>query len=190
MQESVSRDEVETLAWDKNWHFENEQPRSDHHPFDTITWITAGGQTVINYVDDYIINVRYLVIDGPESDTIVQQVRSALATYSNADIQRKFKNAQNRESRITAIYQLAIAAPQTFDEQLNEQLESVFADPDPQIRHAAIVAVGYIGWPELRQKLEQLKISDPESSIRHDAELMLEALARQAQSPDKGGHTP
>ena len=44
------------------------------------------------------------------------------------------------------------------------------------VRHAAIVATGYLGWSRLKTLLGKLSVTDPVESVRRDAALMLEVL--------------
>jgi len=76
-------------------------------------------------------------------------------------------------------------APKTWADLMKPEYANQFAlagDPDPIIRHALLVGIGYVG-PDARLRgiAEELRDNDPDDEVRRDAELLLEGLGGQGQ---------
>ena len=63
-------------------------------------------------------------------------------------------------------------------------IERAAEDEDVQVRRAAIVATGYLEWPQARELLEGLAGHDSSERVSEDAKLMLEGLDRAERAGD------
>ena len=66
-------------------------------------------QTSIHFVEDFVIDVDYLVIKGPEADDVLKQAVSSLDTYDKNDILELAAKAAGSKERIRAVYYAAAA---------------------------------------------------------------------------------
>ena len=80
LKESVSRKDIEIVAWDNDWVFEDEIIQGKQNPYEVI-WTVEDEQNTIHYIEDFLIQVNYILARGQDSDLIIQQVCSSLATY-------------------------------------------------------------------------------------------------------------
>jgi HEAT repeat protein len=55
-----------------------------------------------------------------------------------------------------------------------------FEHDDPRVRQAAVLAVGYVEWPELVSRLKGLSADDPDDGVRANAEAMIASMSPQA----------
>lgn len=152
--------------------------RTEDNPYEII-WLTQTRQTRIHYIEDFLVDARYFLVEGRELEDASQKIRSSVSTYTDEDIRRIAKNAKERAEQIRAIYYAGIAAPLRFDPEFFRMFEQASSSPDAEVRHALIVAIGYVGWKELHEILEHLRTTDLEESVREDAGIMLEALGRE-----------
>src|SRR5262245_12367787 len=173
LRESVTRQKLDSAAWDNNWDFDQIIQRSETRPFEKI-WLTPDEQTAIHYIEDFLLGINYLLIQGAEADQVAQQARATIETYSNADIRQMAQQAKGRDDNIRAVYYAAIAAPLQYDESFFKIFQQAFAHENPDVRSAGVVASGYVEWPEFREPLEKLQQSDPDETVREDARVMLE----------------
>jgi hypothetical protein len=142
---------VQGKVWNFNWLLHSVIPQSEQNQYEII-WTTQDQQTSIHYIEDFLINVNYILAKDQEAEKVIEQVRSVLPTYNWQDIQAKWTQAGNTGERVQSIYYAAIVAPQTFDQAVMDFFEVAPSHSDTDVRLAVIVATGYLGWSELRKR--------------------------------------
>ena len=90
-----------------------------------------------------------------------------------------FIEAENDRQKIQNIYYAAIASPQKYSQEIFNFFETVFSLENADLRSAAILATGYIGWSEFEEILQQVQLNDPNSRVRNDAHIMLDGMKKQ-----------
>lgn len=173
----VSREDVENLAWDLDWLLAEMADPSGDRPYEDV-WATADERTAIHYIEDPVLELSYLVVEGGDVDAVVDQIRGAVGTYTPQEALEALRMASSRDEKIEAIYLLAIASGNEDNEVLTA-LSKAAEDKDADVRHSVVVATGYLGWRQLRVLLERMRDGDQTQSVRDDAALMLEALDRE-----------
>jgi hypothetical protein len=173
LKESVSEDEIYTAALNNDWLWWDKTLSSEDNPYEVV-WITDDEQKTIHYIEDHLINLRYLVAQGNDVEQLVEQIHSSLATYNKEEIRQLVEKATTRDEQVSAIYQVGIAAYQDYDSDFFELFKIGLSNPDAEVRKAAILAVGYVGWSEFREILQHLKTDDPDLTVRERASIMLE----------------
>ena len=78
---------------------------------------------------------------------------------------------------VEAIYALAVAASGP-DGRIVQAINRAAANPNPTVRQATIVAVGYLEWPDLEGTLRVLG-QDPDQDVQQLAASTLAALHEQ-----------
>jgi hypothetical protein len=177
VRENVTRQQVDSLAWDENWYSHDLIPPTEEAPYEEV-WITQDDQTTIHYIEDPLISIRYFFIEGSNQEEVVSRIRSSLDTYKRDEICEMMKNAVETKPCVAAIYHVGIAATQEYDTEFFEFFKFAFSHHDPKVRNAAILATGYVGWQEFREPLEHLKKSDTEQIVREFADYTLQSLAK------------
>ncbi len=174
----VSFEDMLDFSGPSHWFFQNQQRANARQLFDVYTWKANDLKTVINYVRDEVMDLYFVVIAGPDVDEVEKQIRAGFAIYDEDQIRREARETTEHEARMEAIQRLMIIAPQDYDAADYELFEQALSDPDPEIRGVGILATGYVEWPQLREKLTDLKAHDPDKTIRDAAGRMLKAMAR------------
>lgn len=173
----VTVDDIEEAALDLDWLLVRNWPASDERPYEDM-YVDRDEETVIHYLDDNLVGLRYLVIKGPDADTIERDARELLPTYRPDDATKAWTTAATLEQKTQAVHLLALATDPKERASAVEALQSAAADPDPRVRRAVILASTYVGWPELRTLLSALA-EDSDESVHRDAQLASEGLAEQ-----------
>src|ERR1700719_2566660 len=83
--------DVRLIAMIHGWHLEAELNATQERPLQ-IQWIVAA-DTRVTYVEDSLLNGAYLVIDGPHTEQVIDQVYKGLEVYRTID----FKAIENKE---------------------------------------------------------------------------------------------
>jgi hypothetical protein len=178
LRKPVSFKDMMVFSGEQGWFFQKQQLHNAKQPFDVYIWKADDLETVIHYVVDDILDLFFVVAEGPQAAKLEKEVRANFPTYEEDEIRKQVREAKDKDSRIEAIQRLSVTTPQQYNAQDFKLLDAALSDPDPEIRGAGVLAVGYVEWPELRERLEHLKTSDPEKSVRAAATKMLKALAK------------
>jgi hypothetical protein len=168
----VSSDDVDRAAYALDWNLSGTHAATGGQPREDI--YTAGDDgTRVHLLHDDGIGLRYLIVRGPSADDVAGSVADELATVSAQDAAKTFKDASGAPDKITALYLLGIASD---DGKAPEAASDAFDDDDPEVRRAAIVALGYVGGSEAEALVERVASGDPDEKVRHSASVMLEGL--------------
>lgn len=123
---------------------------------------------------------RVLLEPGGDVDKVVAAAREQLPTVDPAEPLKQLEGAKSVSDKVDGLYKLGVAAAGKPDAKVASAFERALSDEDATVRHAAIVAAGYLGWQELRALLKKLAAEDEDESVRKDAALMLESLEQHA----------
>ncbi len=175
LQPGVEQDALDALAWDNDWIWQQEVERGDQNPYELI-WTTEDEQTQIHYIDDFLLNVPYVLALGPAAEDIAAQVRTALPTYRWDAVQTLFTAAQTPAQQVQALHYAAIVAAPPDGAAVVALFDQAASSPVDEVREAVILAIGYLGWPDLLPILERVQQSDPLPRVRQSAARMLEGL--------------
>ncbi len=166
------------FATDQNWFFQEQRLHNARQLVDIYTWLSSDLKTVVNYIVDEIRSQYYFVIEGPDAEEVASRVRMGLPVYTLEEIRQQVRTATERDDRIEALQRLGTITSVETNSTDYTLFEAAFTDPDPDIRAAAVIMVGYVEWPELKTRLEQIKADDTDERVRSAATRMLQAMRR------------
>jgi hypothetical protein len=167
---------MDLLAWQQNWEFYDFQPKNEIHMYKI--WKTRDGETVIQYMEDYYANIRYLAIVGRDADEIAEKIRSTFDFYTLDELLQLAKQAREKGECIGVIIRLAAASPKLFEPEIFRVFERMFSHEDPEVREATAFATTYRAWLEFRKPLERLIENDPDQDMREYAQATLRSLMK------------
>lgn len=176
LRESVSRENVST-AWDSDWPVLRVIRGDKNHPTEVI-YSTPDEETYIHYIEDFKLGLNYLVVVGRNPDLVVEEIRSLLPTYDKPEILDMVKTAKSRDEKMRALYYLALITAEQYDPDIYKIFVNGLADPDPEIRGATVLAIAYVGWPELLKSVKHTAMTDDDEIVRQDAALLSENMEK------------
>lgn len=166
---------MQTFAWGRNWNITG-ATREDESPT-RFSWETMNGGTEIIYLEDPYIGINYLLVKGDSVISIAEDVRSTLDCWSFEEAVLLATGSTDRDAKIRGIYISALSASRNERHRLVSAFGQLSGDADPDIRHALLVGIGYVGPdPRLREIAEELRDNDPDDGVRRDAGLLIEGL--------------
>lgn len=167
---------VESLAWNKSWYLHDFiLPKTEEEVYEQI-WLTEDESTSIHYIEDPLIDIRYLFIHGSKQVEVINAISSYLDLFQRGEIFEMIHKAASTEEYIQAIYHLGVTANHDYDKEIFELFKAVFAHSEPKVRNAAILATSYVGWKEFEEPLKNLSDSDPEKEVQEFAKFTLQSL--------------
>jgi hypothetical protein len=169
LHESVSRDEISSLAYERSWCFAKAITDSEDIVREVI-YETMKTKSRIHYVIEKVRNLPYLIIQGEVIDSAVKGIYAALPVYSRAEIIHMISAPKDEEEYLKGILYLGLQGK--FQEPDNETLD-VFKDllknKFSETRIHVIVAMSYAGWSEFQDLGKSLAENDPDPNVREAA---------------------
>jgi hypothetical protein len=175
LKREVTLDDVGVVSWREDWNTisisrKGEVPERE-------VWEVMNGGTVITFLGDPIVGLRYLVIDGAEQENIRDLVMDRLPCWTHQEALDFLSRASGRDEKIHGIYLASVSAPPHEQEPLLAKFRELAHDVDPDIRNALLVGIGYLGsWPSLRALATDMKNNDPDENVRRDAGYLIEGI--------------
>lgn len=172
----VDQKRMASIAYDLDLDVNNYIEATADQPLE-IVYNVSGLSVFLHYIEDRILRVPYLVARGDQAERLAAEVAKKIRIVTAADLERAFSGTIADDNELQR--QLAFAAllaPPTHDAKFDGYFRKGFEHDSPDVRRYTIVAVGYIGWPELAEPLKRLAENDPDADVRRDAAAMLKAL--------------
>lgn len=169
---SVSRDDVTHLAWDRGWRYHDMFGANETQPFEKI-WLTPDGLTSIHWIEDHVLGLPYLLLQGKSQDEAAREIASALPTVDRSDLRAIVDEARTADDLVAALRHVAAAAPPEFDAEIFEWFERGFEHEDAAVRKIAAIASAYPAWPEFRARLLETASNDADPDVREAASIRL-----------------
>lgn len=173
LQETVSEKDVDSAAWDNDWSLIQTIKADENVPHEVI-WQDTFQNVNIHYIEDFYIDVAYIVLRGEDLAPVVEDIYAKLPIYTEDYVFKMLEDSSDdQENLIKAIYYLALMAPQQYSLKFFTTFKDLLSHPSSIVRSAVITAIGYVGWQASKSLLESVQQSDPDAEVRKDAEVML-----------------
>lgn len=169
---SVTEEKFYPIAKIQGWLWWKTIEEMKDHPREVI-FATLDKKTSVHFVDDSYLETRFLIFRGAEASAAHARALEVVAHRPDEEVLEAAKAAAG-EARADSLLALAAIAAQLDRGRVVEAFRVAALAREPMVRRAAIVAMGYMGWPELRELAEAMAASDPDQGIREDASALLE----------------
>jgi hypothetical protein len=166
LKETSGEIDVRLIASINSWQFLIEHPFSNNTPHQ-IKWV-YNNDTVITFIEDFLLQLNYLFVQGIDSDIIKQQAINGLEIYTEADIYRLNTEIIHSPEACVLIKVAALMASKVFHQGIFELFLRAFSSNSPDVQRAAVFAVNYIPWVEFRETLLRFRDIYPDLSIDID----------------------
>jgi hypothetical protein len=181
------RESFSRVAWQNDWEPWDVQKKSDNTPY-AMMYITRDEKTGISYMENHVLDVPYVIIRGENQGKIAEALSEKLDFCSAMGIKNFIcSNPEDHRELERAIYLFAVAVErENFNTDYLATFEYGLTHPLPDVRRAAILAVGSVGWREFQPHLENIRASDPNPELREYATSTLEAMQKYHWIPEAG----
>jgi hypothetical protein len=174
LSETVTRDAIDDAMHRCGWQLTNVVPPTGIHPGQLI-FAVPQPETILYLVQDGRLGVVYVAALGQGAEALLAQVRFELPCCdvdSWGDLTDDPSDL-DRFRRGMAI--LALASPGPTAERVDCAVQAL-AHADSRVRTAALTAVSYAPWPELRPALEAVRDHDSVEELRSGASQLLDKM--------------
>ena len=138
--------------------------------------MTPDGATGMHWLSDTILGLDYVVITGEDQEAYADALREVLPCVSVDELRELSRAHATWYDQVDAINLVAAGAPPVRDDVLFDFIARSLGHEHRTVRNAGLVAVAYLGWPELYPMLALARLSDSEPELRTLAEQLLSAL--------------
>ncbi len=170
--------EVQTFADELGWPRMGEQDEDlDVGQSREVMW-GAGTALSLHYVHDPISRNDYVMtwgVDETAVDALARLAAGRLDVWSPAELCAAVEAAADPQERAAAVLRTGLGAPEAFDQGSFDCIITAMADPDTNVREAAIHATVFSPYTQYRDALQRIADSDPDPNRREDASIVLES---------------
>lgn len=182
----TSHADFERFARANGWVVHQDLPSTRPREAREQIWVTPDRGTAIHYLDDPTPKERFLLVYGKDTGAVSFDLGANFDITTAEDVTERALLAATDPERSTAAWQLAVVTPD-YDEATLDLLKSLYYDASDLVRHAVVNAVGYRGWPEGRDFLEEVARDDPSPELRENARAIVKVRWGGADTGDSAG---
>ncbi|MER5556018.1 hypothetical protein ABT001_30840 [Streptomyces sp. NPDC002793] len=186
----TSRADIEQLAKQLGWTHHRTTQKGERTPFE-ITWLSPDRGAVIHWIEDHLVRVDYLLVQGPAVDPAISSLKSRIDFHSSESLQEVFDETRDSSALMDALHALGVYCSGPFDPHLFALFRWSMNDPDPLVRRVALLTASLTDWLEFIPLMDYVRTHDPSESVRAQAETILDVMSARAEAvhePDQSSH--
>ncbi|MDA0172798.1 HEAT repeat domain-containing protein [Solirubrobacter taibaiensis] len=168
----VSSDDVDGAAWELDWPIVATLAKTEDRPKQDV-YRGDEDDTRVYLIHDDVLQLRYLIIDGPSADKVAKAAQGKLDTISVSDAEQLFDAADSADDRATATLLLGVASDHG---KVSATLKTAATDDAKAVRRAAVIALGLVETAAAKDLLAKISEDDEDEVVRGDAEATLKEL--------------
>jgi len=173
----VTKADVDHFSEREGWILRDFTPFIEGELFEKI-WTTEGQDAVIYYIDDPVVQTRYLVVEGPEEASVADEVRRSLVVATEGEILAGLAPDAAPAVRQRHLFAAGLLANDPGSDALFRPILDALGDENDYVRYAAVIAAGYANRPEALARVRPLAESDPHEAVRSMARSVVTGLER------------
>jgi hypothetical protein len=168
LREPVTRDDLDRARAEHGWRLVNVVPAATGRPLQ-VTFLTADEHEGLQFVDDVEAGEQYVIVHQGAGRG-EEEVRSSLPAWSDTELARLAAAPASSGDHARAFRWLAIGAgPPRSRGELVAALEAGLWASSPDVRAAALLAVGRLGLGELAARVQALAREDADAAVKERA---------------------
>lgn len=184
---TVSRADIEQLADSLSWTHYRTTTEDAQRPHET-TWLAPDHGAAIHWIEDHVIRVNYLLIQGPDVAPTTDALKSRLDFYTSESLQATFDETRDGSALMDALHTLGVHCSGPFDPDLFALFRWAMNDPDPLIRRVALLAASMTHWREFIPLLDYVRAHDREESVRLQAQTIFDVMSTRTETASDSEH--
>jgi len=165
------------MASERAWDLEKAVPRSPAEQRDgEYIYHLAKSEVRIILRDDLLPGIKFYVVLGREKEGVAKFLRREVEHWTEPELFSWWDRAVESgdvDDKVDAVLHLGINTPEEPNDEYVERIKAGLADPDKDVRNAAVVGVAYADWRVFREDLERIIASDPDEKARERATFVL-----------------
>ncbi|GAA2397495.1 hypothetical protein GCM10010191_00130 [Actinomadura vinacea] len=164
----------------QGWTYLGHVPRdSERGVFYEARWEVNDGNTV-HFVIDEFADVLYMVVqhhDPKATAKLARRIEDGLPVQSLEALAEEFDVNMYPAGWAKAVLALGVGAPRSMYEEFLNRIRESIGHREARVRSAAVWAMRYAAWPELRQFLERMAQSETDPDVAGEIARAMEVFA-------------
>ncbi|MFF7791436.1 HEAT repeat domain-containing protein [Streptomyces sp. NPDC007991] len=174
----VLRNDIpDAQIWDfaerQGWSYLGHVPRDpERGVFYEARWETSQGNTVHFIIDEFADSL-YMVAQHQseaEADRIADTIQDSLPSYSVPQLAEEFDINMYPAGWAAWLLRLGVGAPKRPDDTVTSRIRDSIGHKKPAVRRAAVWAIRYTAWPELKSYLEHMRSDEQDPAVLAEIE--------------------
>jgi len=128
----------------------------------------------LRYIEDDLSGLHYFDVSGDAVDDAVKVLCDNLAIYSEDELLGSFDQAKTADEAAEAVVRLGVAAPVTPNDAWKKRFLEALKHDDPDVREAALVAMSYRSWKDMKPIFQDVLDHDPAEGPRGRARVFID----------------
>lgn len=174
---ATTRADIEQLAGQSGWVHHGTTAKGERTPFE-ITWLSPDRGATVHWIEDHLIHVDYVLLEGPDTDPTLQELTSALDFHTAESLHDLFDATRDGAAVMDALHVLGVHCSGRFDPDLFALFRWALHDPNPLVRRVALRMVALTDWAEFLPVIDYVRSHDPAESVRSQAETVFDVLSK------------
>jgi hypothetical protein len=173
LRDTADHDGFVRLAKGQNWVPYRTYPRTDELSVFEDVWTTADQKTAIHFVDDPSYGVQFIRVRGDKVSEILRELARTLSFYDDEELIEDASSVETLEEGIRSILHVGVGF-RNHNARALHTYRAYLQHADPDMRRAAIKAIGYHHWTEAQELLSETVANDMDPNVREFAKLVLD----------------
>ncbi len=174
---AVTKADVDRFSEREGWILRDFTPLVEGELYEKI-WTTEAQDAAIYYIDDPVVQTRYLVVEGPEEASVAEAVRRSLVVATVGEVLAGLTSDVAPAARQRYLFAAGLLANDPGSDALFTPILDALDDVNDYVRYAAVVAAGYANRPEALARVRSLAESDPHEAVQSMARSVVAGLER------------
>ncbi|WP_421108645.1 HEAT repeat domain-containing protein [Streptomyces sp. NEAU-S77] len=174
---------ADRLGWTLHTIEEDGKDSPEGTPFEII-WLSVDQSSAIHWIEDQLLQVRYIAITGPTRRNTEGLLRDSMEFHTTDSTVDLFDGTRDFDALTNAVRALSIQCQGPYDAKLFALLRWSAHDPHPIVRRVAMLVASTIKWPEIEPLVEYVQEHDLDETVRAESAEVLKIIRDRATRAD------
>jgi hypothetical protein len=147
-----------------------------------VASLVPESETWVILRDDLYAGIHFFHVRGPDEERIAADLREEFDAWTAPELFAWWDRGVAKEDvddRVDAVLFLGVNTPYQPEEEYVKRIRAGLADPEKDVRNAAVAATAYADWRVFRPDLERLADTDPDDQARRSARYILDGWSKE-----------
>jgi hypothetical protein len=165
------------MSLERGWHLKKAvtSDAATRTPGEFVYLVPESG-TGLCLRDDLYAGIHFFQVVGPDQERIAAELRKEFDPWTEPELFAWWDRGvemDDVDDRVDAVLFLGVNTPEEPREEYAKRIRAGLADPDKDVRHAAVAATAFADWRVFRPDLELVADADPDDATRRAARYIL-----------------
>lgn len=180
LKDDATLDDVRAVATADGWEERGRIEADERQPLQVI-WLVPDRAASVHYVEDTMVGLTYLIFRGYDTDDVRLHAGARVPSWGVVETSALLRSPDPAQRR-RGVLITCLAAPIASEPPILLSLGRMAADPDPAVRHALVLGLMFVDWPDVDRVLAGLAEGDGEPAVREAAAGLLAVKQHVARS--------